>query len=134
LFTLAAGPMERNRAAALRYMTRAAAVTDLPIEHQVAAFKRVEADLVNQPILIRQLGSALSKIAEANVRSHAWLRTAVVTVAAERFRLKNGRWPATLTELAPAWIAEVPTDPYDGQPLRYRRLADGVVIYSIGPN
>src|SRR5207248_3500875 len=76
LFTLAAGPMERNRAAALRYMTRAAAVTDLPIEHQVAAFKRVEADLVNQPILIRQLGSALSKIAEANVRSHAWLRTA----------------------------------------------------------
>jgi hypothetical protein len=26
----------------------------------------------------------------------------------------------------------VPTDPFDGRPLRYRRLADGVVVYSVG--
>jgi hypothetical protein len=28
----------------------------------------------------------------------------------------------------------VPLDPYDGQPLRCRRLKDGVVAYSVGPD
>ena len=28
----------------------------------------------------------------------------------------------------------VPTDPYDGLPLRYLRTADGVVVYSVGPD
>jgi hypothetical protein len=28
----------------------------------------------------------------------------------------------------------VPTDLYDGQPLRLRRLDDGLVIYSVGPD
>lgn len=27
---------------------------------------------------------------------------------------------------------EVPLDAYDGKPIRYRRLADGVVVYSVG--
>jgi hypothetical protein len=31
-------------------------------------------------------------------------------------------------------LAKVPADPYDGKPLRYRRLKDGVVIYCIGPD
>jgi hypothetical protein len=28
----------------------------------------------------------------------------------------------------------VPTDPFDGQPMRYRRTADGIVIYAVGPD
>ena len=31
-------------------------------------------------------------------------------------------------------LEAVPLDPYDGQPLRYRRLADGIAVYSIGKN
>jgi hypothetical protein len=31
-------------------------------------------------------------------------------------------------------LRQVPTDPYDGAPLRYRRLAAGAVIYSLGPD
>jgi hypothetical protein len=34
--------------------------------------------------------------------------------------------------LIPEFLDKVPTDPYDGKPLRYRRLDDGVVVYSIG--
>ena len=28
----------------------------------------------------------------------------------------------------------MPLDPYDGKPLRYRRVADGVIVYSVGPD
>ena len=30
------------------------------------------------------------------------------------------------------FIAAIPDDPYTGDPIIYRRLADGVVIYSVG--
>jgi hypothetical protein len=28
----------------------------------------------------------------------------------------------------------VPADPYDGKPLRLRRVRDGIVIYAVGPD
>ncbi|MCI0378524.1 MAG: hypothetical protein L0215_13025, partial [Gemmataceae bacterium] len=31
-------------------------------------------------------------------------------------------------------LEEVPEDQFDGQPLRFRRTKDGIVIYSVGPN
>jgi hypothetical protein len=39
-----------------------------------------------------------------------------------------------LTELPNDLLAEVPLDPFDGQPLRYVRRTDGVTVYSIGPD
>ena len=37
-----------------------------------------------------------------------------------------------LEELVPQFLPSVPLDPYDGQPLRYKRLPAGFVVYSIG--
>jgi hypothetical protein len=37
-----------------------------------------------------------------------------------------------LNELVPTYIASAPRDPFDGQPLRFKRLTHGFVIYSIG--
>ena len=37
-----------------------------------------------------------------------------------------------MRELEPAWLKSVPADPYDGQPLRFKRHGSGFVIYSIG--
>jgi hypothetical protein len=62
------------------------------------------------------------------------LVAAQVGVAAERYRLAHGGWPQDLAQLVPTYLREVPTDPYDGQPLRYRQTADGVVLYSVGPD
>jgi serine/threonine protein kinase len=64
----------------------------------------------------------------------AELRCALAALAVERFRLAHGDWPRDLATLGPAFLKEVPIDPYDGQPLRYRRVADGVVVYSLGPD
>lgn len=60
------------------------------------------------------------------------VRCAMVALACERFRRELGRWPSTLEELCPRFLTAIPLDPIDGKPLRYRKLADGVVVYSVG--
>lgn len=60
---------------------------------------------------------------------------ALAALAVERYRLIHaGRLPEALTELVPDLLAEVPRDPFDGQPLRYHRLKEGYVVYSVGPD
>jgi hypothetical protein len=62
----------------------------------------------------------------------ALMRSALTALAVERYRLTNQRWPDRLDGLVPGYLSRIPTDPFDGQPLRYKRLDDGVVIYSVG--
>jgi hypothetical protein len=66
--------------------------------------------------------------------AQAEVRSTLVALALERYRRATGEWPATLAALVSGQLAAVPVDPFDGKPLRYRRLADGVVVYSIGPD
>jgi hypothetical protein len=79
-------------------------------------------DLIGEP----------AKLLDPCLKSQAMLRCAIVGLAAERFRIRKTRWPTSLAELTPEFLDAVPLDPFDGQPLRYRRLDDGVVIYSTG--
>jgi hypothetical protein len=75
------------------------------------------------------------KIAEASQRSQAWMRCMIAGVAAERFRLKHKNWPRALDDLVKdGLLKDIPKDPYDGQPLRWRRTATGVIVYSVGPD
>lgn len=64
----------------------------------------------------------------------AKLEAAAAALAALRFRRETGRWPEALGELVPAFMAKVPSDPFTGDALIYRRLDDGLVIYSVGEN
>lgn len=50
------------------------------------------------------------------------------------FRVERNRYPATLDELAPAYLKSISRDRYTGAPLVYRIEADGCVLYSVGPN
>lgn len=68
-------------------------------------------------------------------RLEAQREAALTALAVERYRLTHdGRMPEALTELVPDLLAEVPRDPFDGQPLRYHRLKEGYVVYSVGPD
>ena len=63
----------------------------------------------------------------------ARLRSARIAIAIERFRVSHDRQlPQTLAELTPFGSSGVPVDPFDGQPLRYKKLTPGYVVYSIG--
>jgi hypothetical protein len=58
-----------------------------------------------------------------------------VACALERFRLAHDNYPETLDALAPQFIAQLPHDIINGQPLHYRRTDDGkFVLYSVGWN
>jgi hypothetical protein len=66
-------------------------------------------------------------------RIQAQVDLARVACALERYRLANGNYPETLDPLAPQFIAPLPHDLINGQPLHYHRTDDGkFILYSIG--
>jgi hypothetical protein len=65
----------------------------------------------------------------------AMRRTSIAALAIERFRRANaGQPPRSLEDLVPAYLAAVPLDPFDGNPLKYKADAGGYVIYSVDRN
>ena len=84
-------------------------------------------------ILTALLLPALQKAVERDAVHSAHVRNAVVAVAIERFRLGNGgNLPESLSVLVPSYLKELPIDPYDGKPVRYKRTDKGYVVYCIG--
>jgi hypothetical protein len=57
----------------------------------------------------------------------------ITAIALKRYHLRNGEYPEDLTALTPEFLAVVPRDPVDGQPLRYRREGENLfLLYSVG--
>jgi len=105
---------------------------------ETAAISELEQDTrrltgVSARIILMVLPSYRRWVA-ADLKCRAQLRTARTALAVEQFRQANGRLPKTLDELVPKYLDAVPPDPFDGKPLRYKRLEKGYVVYSIGPN
>lgn len=64
---------------------------------------------------------------------NARLVAARIALAVERYRQANaGLMPDKLDDLAPKYFPAIPLDPFDEKPYRFKSLADGYVIYSIG--
>lgn len=82
--------------------------------------------------IVSLLLPAAQKINEADTRTVAGLNAARVAIACERHRQKMGAYPETLDELPKELLAEVPTDPFSGKPVVYKKLPDGAVAYSVG--
>lgn len=69
------------------------------------------------------------------MQAEATRRIVITAIALKRYQLKHGDYPSSLADLVPQFLSSVPRDPVDGQPLRYRRMADGrFLLYSIGEN
>jgi hypothetical protein len=70
---------------------------------------------------------------DAEIR--AKLRVTITAIAAERWRIAHkGAIPDSLDVLVPSFLAAVPDDPYNGQPLKFRKTSKGYVVYSVGPD
>ncbi len=79
-------------------------------------------------LLLPAISSSLTREADGFAR----IRLATTAIAIEHYRLLQGQLPDDLSKLTPQFLPNVPSDPFDGAPLRYHRLAKGYVIYSIG--
>jgi hypothetical protein len=97
------------------------------VEEQISQTSRHNYYILSS-MLLPALGNTIIK--EAN--GLAQVRSAQAALAVERFRLAYGKLPEKLDELVPQFLYAVPTDPFDGQLLRYHHLEKGYVIYSVG--
>ena len=58
-----------------------------------------------------------------------------VACALEHYYLSHGKYPETLDALVPQFFKKLPHDIIGGQPLHYRRMANGkFILYSVGWN
>jgi hypothetical protein len=124
---------------ALRYLTEFVAIARQPsetwqesirqLDERLPTPPKVEAEAIHEILLE---SSTIGNYARGINMMLAALRTASTGMAVARYRLAHHEWPADLGKLVPGDLKEIPKDPFDGQPLRYRRTPDGVVIYSVG--
>jgi hypothetical protein len=122
-----------QRAEVLHYMSQAVEASQLPPEQQAARLREMQAiQPKDLPLLIRLLGPAWWKVGHAANRNRAQLRCTAVAIAAERYRQARGRWPTELSELVPGYLAAIPLDPFNGQPLKLAKHNQGIVVYSVG--
>lgn len=61
---------------------------------------------------------------------HLQHELARVLLALKCHKLRTGSLPASLADLVPEYLGEIPIDPWDGKPLRYS--AEKRLLYSIG--
>jgi hypothetical protein len=126
----------RSHAYMLRLLNEYVAAAQLPPEKQPPVMndlnRRVIQAKLQYDIVTALVMPAMMKVSDANRRGIGNLRSAYVAVAVERYRRDHGRCPDTLDALVPNYLAAVPTDPQDGNPLRFKRMPDGVVVYWLG--
>jgi hypothetical protein len=83
----------------------------------------------------RMVHGNFTRAHEEVMRAETFRSLAVAAIALKRHQLRHGKFPPTLDALSPEFIAAVPVDYMDGQPLRYRLEADGSFrLYSVGLN
>ncbi len=94
-----------------------------------------ENPIFGHKILARMLLPAMPNVYKRFATHQNSLDEAMIACALERFRLKNGKYPASLQELSPSLLASIPPDVTTGGPLKYRlEPAGGYVLYSPGWN
>jgi hypothetical protein len=127
---LFAATAKETHAALLRYFARALEIAELPWEEQAVALIRLEETARQMPRGARLIAPSFGPFATSCRRTRARLHCASSALAAERYRRARGSWPSSLEDLVPDFLAEVPTDPFDGMALRFRRLDDGISLES----
>jgi hypothetical protein len=131
----------RGQIIGLESLTRMVESTRLPPAEQLAAFDKFEAEA--KTLRVRAFGDfsyllpalmlpAIHKVGMAHLKGRSHLGCAVAGLAAERYRLKHGRWPETLEALVPEFLDKVPNDTLAGRSVVLKRLEDGILIYAVG--
>ncbi|HEY1188779.1 MAG TPA: hypothetical protein VGE74_14085 [Gemmata sp.] len=138
LFYLRRGLFPGDHACYLKYMRGFLEAARGPEHELQKALARVEegihADRGSRALFMfsQLLTPACAKVGAASLNHRAELRSAAVLIACERFRLARGHWPDSLAEIPKELLPAIPLDPYDGTPLKFAKLPDGIAVYTIG--
>lgn len=77
---------------------------------------------------------SLLRAFEVPLRVQSKLNALNAAIGVEQYRIAEGELPDTLSNLVPLYLESVPADPRTGEPLLYRKLDTGYVVYTTGPD
>ena len=77
---------------------------------------------------------ATAKSANRAFRAQTHCEIVVAAAALKRYHMRHKKYPSSLDELVPEFVARTPIDWMDGKPLRYRLDGSQFVLWSVGPN
>jgi len=125
-----------DQAKSLEILTAYLEAAKLPPHEQKAALAQIKMP-PRPPEDIRYLVTnmmvpACQNVAQACLRTRADLLTGSVAIACERYRIAKGQWPESLAEIPREILPDIPIDPFNGKPIQYRKLEDGVIVFTIG--
>jgi hypothetical protein len=83
----------------------------------------------NWELFARIAAPSFARSVDTGARLVATLRSTIVALRIERFRLANGRLPDSLNQLTDA--KTLPGEPFTGEDLIYRRKPDGFYVYGL---
>ena len=116
----------------------------LPIAQKGVPYDRQKISRLTADVMQKTQGSTLhlarilivqpEELFDTATEVHALQRVTEVALALRLYRKEHGHYPENLQALVPKFLPSVPSDPYDGKPLRYRKLAKGFKVWSIGGN
>ena len=76
---------------------------------------------------------AMGRAVAAQAIGRAKIDGSLVAIGATIYRMDTGVWPASVSELTPAYLPDVPEDPFTGGPMRLGVNGDGsLVVYCVG--
>lgn len=104
-------------------------------QESLNAAKQVESEISKLPawyVFSKPRLAGSSYLIVLWLRSLASARALQVAIACERFRLLHDRWPVQLEEVVTGFIEAIPKDPFDGAPIRYAIIPEGIKVWSIG--
>lgn len=85
--------------------------------------------------IAQMMTPSLGRAVFLQLQNEIVLDCTLVGIAAERFRMVNARFPASISDLVPEYLETVPADPFDnGKPLKMATADGELVFYSIGEN
>ena len=141
------GVVSKGRLFCLRWLGRAVRVARLPLNERLAASRRFSAELEAEAeidvmdflsqdfmgkFMLGMTASGYTGVIAEDLTGFATLRAMRTALAIEGFREAQKGLPESLAELVPKYIDAVPLDPFDGKPLRFKKLKKGYVVYSVG--
>ncbi len=85
-------------------------------------------------VLIGLMIPAARKVQQAQDRAEQVQRNLQLAFALARYQREHGRYPTKLDDLAPKYVKAIPNDLFSGQPLIYRPMEKGYLLYSVGVN
>ena len=86
-------------------------------------------------LLSRMERAVIERSVQKTFQPMTQAQTVMTAIALERYHRREGKYPAVLQDLIPAYLKKIPIDCMDGKELRYHAKSDGTfLLYSVGQN